>query len=93
MKRTAIAIVVLGLAVAITSGIAFGFDTRAIVYLGLMTAVGLLAIGVAARTDKRTVGPAHCVQCGGLISPNAPFCKHCGADQPGSTASPPGATT
>ena len=93
MKRTAIAIVVLGLAVAIATGIAFGFDARAVVYLALMVAVGLLAIGVAARAEKRSVGPARCVRCDGLISPNAPFCKHCGADQPGSTASPPGATT
>ena len=104
MKRTAAAIVVLGLAVAIATGIAFGFDARSLIYLGLMMAVGVLAIGVAARTDKRTVGPATCVQCEGLISPNAPYCKHCGADQPGSgpsppagqpgsAASPPGATT
>ena len=93
MKRAAIAIVVLGLAVALATGFTFGFDSRALVYLGLMAGVGVLAIGVASRTDRRTVGPAYCVQCDGVISPNAPYCKHCGADQPGSAASPPGATT
>ena len=93
MKRTATAIVALGLAIAVATGVTFGFDARALIYLGLMVAVGILAIGVASRTDRRTVGPAHCAQCDGVISPNAPYCKHCGADQPEPAAPPPGATT
>jgi len=76
----------MGLAVAIVTGVTFGFDARALVYLVLMTAIGLLAIGVAGRSDKRAVGPVHCVQCDGVISLHAPYCKHCGADQPGSGA-------
>ena len=79
MNRAVVAIVVVGLAMAVATGFNLGFDSTAVVYLGLMVAVGALAIGVATRAKRGTTGPARCPDCGGLVSPNAPFCKHCNA--------------
>lgn len=73
------AVVVLGLAVAIATGANYGFDPTAVVYLALMVAVGGLAIAIAGRSERRTIGPARCPECDGLVSPNASYCKHCNA--------------
>ena len=73
--------VVVGLAVALTVsvGLMAGLDAYAAVILGLILAFGWLAISVARRTSGRTIAPARCSECGGVGSPNAPYCKHCGA--------------
>ncbi|MGH2779612.1 MAG: hypothetical protein ACRDJB_13300 [Actinomycetota bacterium] len=72
---------VVGLAVALTVsvGLMAGLDAYAAIMLGLILAFGWLAISVARRTSGRTIAPARCTECGGVGSPNAPYCKHCGA--------------
>lgn len=79
VRRAAVAVVVLGLTVAISTGLNYGFDSTAVIYLALMVAVGGLAIAIAGRSERRSVGPARCPECDGLVSPNAPYCKHCNA--------------
>jgi hypothetical protein len=73
--------VVVGLAVAlaVSVGAAAGLDAYAAVILGLILAVGWLAISVARRSGGRSIAPERCPECGGLGSANAPYCKHCGA--------------
>lgn len=73
------AVVVLGLTLAVVTGLNYGFDSTAVVYLALMVGVGGLAIAIAGRSEKRAAGPARCPECNGLVSPNAPYCKHCNA--------------
>ena len=79
MRSITVGIVVLGIALSMALGIARGFDTTAVTILVLIAIVGALAIAVAGRSEKRSVGPATCADCGGVMSPNAPYCKHCGA--------------
>lgn len=79
MRTFTVAVVALGLALSVTLGVARGFDAVALTILALMTLVGAVAIAVARRSGRRTVSPATCAECGGVISPNAPYCKHCGA--------------
>lgn len=73
--------VLVGLAVALTVsvGLAAGLDAYAAVILGLILAFGWLAISVARRSSGGTIAPARCTECGRIDSPNAPYCKHCGA--------------
>jgi hypothetical protein len=78
MKFAAIAIVGAGIAVALAAGVAGGFDAVSIVILVLIVAMGALAIAVA-RRSAGGVRPAFCAVCDGVISPHAPYCKHCGA--------------
>ena len=79
MRAITVAIVLVGLAMALVLGLARGFDGRALAILGSMAAVGALAIAVAYRSQAGAMAPARCDECGGVISPNAPYCKHCGA--------------
>jgi hypothetical protein len=79
VKSTVIAIVVAGLALAVLIGLSRGFDARAFVMLVLLFAFGAFALAVVGRSGSGEVGPARCPSCGGLVSPNAPRCKHCGA--------------
>ena len=79
MSAAAIAIVVLGLAVATGLAVAVGLDTTGAIILGLLFGMGLLAVAVVRKSDAGSVHPAQCPECGGLLSPNAPYCKHCGA--------------
>lgn len=79
MSRLVNLVVVIGLVEAVVLGYNFGFDVAAISILGSLVAVGVLAIVVARKSEAGTdVGPISCPTCGGLISPNAPYCKHCG---------------
>ncbi len=78
MTRAVTAIVVAGLAMALLLGYRIGFDATALVILAILVAVGGLAVAVARRSELRASGPAVCPACRGLISPNAPYCKHCG---------------
>ena len=79
MNAVAVAIVVAGIALSISIGAAAGFGLRSVVLLGIIVAVGALVVAIVAKSKTGTIGPASCADCGGLISPNAPFCKHCGA--------------
>jgi hypothetical protein len=63
---------------AIVLGIGVGLDIAALSILATMIALGILAIVVARKSETGAVGPATCSACGGLMSPNAPYCKHCG---------------
>ena len=68
-----------GIVAAAVFGYAVGVDVTAISIFVTLVAVGALAIAVARKSDTGKTVPARCDTCGGLISPNAPYCKHCGA--------------
>ncbi|MBW3594814.1 MAG: hypothetical protein KY391_04480, partial [Actinobacteria bacterium] len=57
-------------------------DAAGGVILVLVFGVGALTIAVARKSGSGAVTPAECPACNGLISPNAPYCKHCGAEIP-----------
>lgn len=79
MKAATIGIVSVGLLLALLLGISQGFDATSITIFVAIALVGALAIAAADRSNRGLAGPASCEECGGIISPNAPFCKHCGA--------------
>ena len=79
MKPVFTAVIVAGIALALALGISRGFDAVAIVIFAFIVAVGVLAIATLNRWSTGSVQPGACEECGGLISPNAPYCKHCGA--------------
>jgi hypothetical protein len=71
--------IVVSIIEAVALGIGVGLDVAAISILISMVALGVLAIVIARKSDSgEAIGPATCEECGGLISPNAPYCKHCG---------------
>ena len=78
MNAAVVALVVLGVAfvLAVSTQVA---DTTTLIIAGLVIVTGALAIAVVRRSRSGAVTPASCGECGGLISPNAPYCKHCGA--------------
>ena len=78
MNAAVIALVVVGIAfvLAVSTQVA---DAATLTIAGFVIATGALAIAVVRRSRSGTVAPATCRECGGLISPNAPYCKHCGA--------------
>ena len=80
MSRIVKFVVAIGLIEAVVLGYAFGFDVAGLSILGTLVAVGILAVAVARKSEAgdSDVGPVACEACGGLISPNAPYCKHCG---------------
>lgn len=77
MTRATVALVVVGVGVAVALGLG-RIDLYAAVVLVLVIVVGALAVAVARRADRGAVRPAVCPSCGGLSSPHAPYCKHCG---------------
>ena len=79
MSVVAIAIVIVGLGVAAALAIAAGLDATGTIIFALILVTGLLAIAVVKKSKEGVVGPAQCPECGGLLSPNAPYCKHCAA--------------
>jgi len=68
-----------GILGALLLGLGLGFDVGALVILGFIVIFGSLAVAVTDKARAGSVQPASCPSCGGLISPNAPHCKHCGA--------------
>ena len=78
MTRIVVAIVLLGVGLALFLGVAYGFDTTAVSMLFVLVLLGGLAIAVARGKERGMTSPARCSSCGGLMSPNAPYCKHCG---------------
>ena len=79
MTKGVTVLVVLGIALAALAGWAAGFDGTLATIFVLIALFGVLAIAVARKARTGLVAPAQCSSCGGLISPNAPYCKHCGA--------------
>lgn len=79
MSGLSVAIVLLGASLAVGVGVAAGLDPTSFVYLALILAVGTAALMTALRAKKGGAGPRSCEECAGLNSPNAPYCKHCGA--------------
>ena len=77
MTPAVVGLVTLGLALTLGLGIATGFDTTTVILLTLIVLFGLMAIAVTRKSGSGVVAPARCVNCGGVISPNAPYCKHC----------------
>lgn len=78
MTRLVAIFVVLSIIEAVVLGVGVGFDVAAIAILITLVALGVLAIVIARKSETDAVGPATCSSCGGLMSPNAPYCKHCG---------------
>ena len=78
MSRFVTIFVVLSIVEAIVLGIGVGFDVAALAILITLVALGILAVVIARKSEAGGVGPATCSACGGLMSPNAPYCKHCG---------------
>lgn len=85
MKVASVAIVILGVALAVAGALGEGLDATGVVILVLLVGCGALAIGVVSRTGGPAFGPSRCPACGGVVSRNMPRCKHCGAPMP-----PPG---
>jgi hypothetical protein len=79
VKPFFIAVIVAGIALAFALGLSRGFDAYAVVIFVFIVAVGALAIATLNRWSGGSVQPGKCDECGGLISPNAPYCKHCNA--------------
>jgi uncharacterized protein YqgC (DUF456 family) len=78
MKLAITALVVIGIALSLYAGLHAGFDATSVALVALIAAVGILAVAVVRKWESGTIGPGKCASCGGLISPNAPLCKHCG---------------
>ena len=78
MKTLTFAIVGAGLLLVLALGFRQGFDTTSITILALIAVTGAVAIAAVERSQRGAVGPARCSSCEGVISPNAPYCKHCG---------------
>lgn len=79
MKVFVTVLVALGIALVVAVGAAGRIDAYGVVILVLIGAVGALAFAVARKSESGRVQPALCGECGGLVSPHAPVCKHCGA--------------
>jgi hypothetical protein len=79
VRNAVLALVLAGIALAVGLGLAAGLDIAAVVILGTLIAAGVLAVAVARRSESGAIAPASCSECGGLLSPNSPYCKHCGA--------------
>lgn len=79
LSTFAIAIVVVGIALVVSLAFAAGVDTASILYVAPVVLLGFVVIAAAAKMRAGRVRPYECTNCGGLISPNSPYCKHCGA--------------
>lgn len=79
MSAAVTVVVLVAIAFAVSVGLVAGLDLYAAVILGLILAFGTLALAIARRTKSGTIGPGRCRACGLVVSPNAPFCIHCGA--------------
>ena len=78
MKAAAAAIFVSGVAfvaVLTAAGAQYGLVELVIVTFVL----ALAGLGLSMLVRSRQVEPAMCPNCGGVVSPNAPYCKHCKA--------------
>ena len=79
MKMATWGIVGAGVLLALALGFRQGFDTTSITILVFIATTGAVAIAAVQRSDRGAIRPARCSSCDGVISPHAPYCKHCGA--------------
>jgi hypothetical protein len=68
-----------GIALIVAGGIARGFDGVTVTILAAAVATGVLGIAIARMFAAGAAAPAQCSECGRLIAPSSPYCKHCGA--------------
>jgi hypothetical protein len=79
LSAAAIAVVLAGIALVVSVAFIAGADAATVLYVAPIVLLGTVVVGVALKTRAGKVRPAECPNCGGLVSPNAPVCKHCGA--------------
>ena len=79
LGTASVVLVVLGIALVVSVAFVAGADAATVFYLVPILGLGALALGVALKTRGGKVRPRECAECGGLVSPHAPYCKHCGA--------------
>lgn len=79
MKAITLVIVGTGVLLALALGVRQGFDATSITILVFIAVAGAVAIAAVKRSEGGAIHPARCSSCEGVISPNAPYCKHCGA--------------
>ena len=79
MTRAVAALVAASVVVVVAAAVTAGIDRYSAVMLALIVAVGALAVVVARKFAAGSVRPVVCPDCGGMLSPHAPYCKHCGA--------------
>ena len=77
MTAIAAGIIVAGIAFVVGLALAFRLDGYAAAMAVLILGFGWLGLRVVRRSSAVT--PSACPECGGLVSPNAPYCKHCKA--------------
>jgi hypothetical protein len=76
MKAAAAAIFVAGVGfVAALSAAGAQYGLVEVVILTFVLAVAGLGLTMLFRSKR--VAPATCPHCSGVVSPNAPYCKHC----------------
>lgn len=75
------ALVLVAVSLAVVVGLAVGLALATALLLGVIVLLGALAVAVARKSDRGATQPAVCPECEGLISPHAPYCKHCGAQR------------
>lgn len=86
MIQAVVTFVLTGIVAAVLLGLGVGFDPTAYLILALIVLTGVGAVLIARRFRAGLAEPARCADCGGLISPNAPYCKHCNSTSPGTAA-------
>jgi hypothetical protein len=72
-------LVVVGVAMVVGVSLNAGVDLFGALIMASILALGALGVAVARRARGGAVGPRRCPECGGVVSPQAPYCKHCGA--------------
>jgi len=78
VTKAVVAIFAVGIGVMILGGVNWGFDATTVLLLALALGVALIGVAVARKFSTGTVEPAQCSECGGVIAPSSPYCKHCG---------------
>jgi presenilin-like A22 family membrane protease len=81
MTTAVSAFILVAVAVAAIFGVAAGLDPVGLILLAVICVFGALSIAITRRMRTGAIGPVSCTECGGAISPNAPYCKHCNAPQ------------
>lgn len=79
MTRYVTAFFAVGLAAMVGLGLARGFDSTMLILLLFGLGVAVMGVAVARRFSAGAIEPAQCTQCGGVLAPSSPYCKHCGA--------------
>ena len=79
MTKYVTAFFVVGIAAIVAGGARWGFDATTVILLALALGIAAMGVAVARRFSSGAVGPAECSQCGGVVAPSSPYCKHCGA--------------